>query len=514
MLQVHPVKGDLTKNYVGTKSGDWHLESCVVEGGPSKNMEESVESSPVKSLSGSSQTENVEDNSESSQCKDLVDNSSNESSPSIKIVVRKSPKTLSSEFICEECSETFPRKCLLSRHVKAAHFVEKPHRCGYCGKRYTCKEELKTHHVMHNMESPHRCEQCDARFPKKSQLVRHVRSHTGERPYVCDIDECDKSFTDAHLLTLHKRRHGKLSPFICERCGATFRNNSDIKRHMMSHTDERRHHCDACGKCFRRLEHLKLHLRIHSGEKPHTCDTCSRGFAQLSDLRKHERTHTGERPYTCDCGKAFASKAAYQRHDEFHKRDLVKQESDSAQVLEVPQGDVTTLKMQITSPLKLQTEEETLEMLETDKVENLIIDESEIHDISVSTDTNSNTPDLHLVQNILSTLARGDLPNQPLTVIPSDTSSGSQVAVRIVDNNIQVVPLSEIKSEEAGTSSIMQLETGSGFSHTNIQAGDYDHLLLQLQDAVTTASNSAGDQVVQVLLEQGDQVEQEASHIK
>ncbi|ODQ47695.1 hypothetical protein PICMEDRAFT_22354, partial [Pichia membranifaciens NRRL Y-2026] len=50
----------------------------------------------------------------------------------------------------------------------------------------------------------------------------------------------------------------------CDLCGKTFNNNSKLKSHTLTHTDERSYACDAPG--------------------------CDKAFARRSDLRRHQRT--------------------------------------------------------------------------------------------------------------------------------------------------------------------------------------------------------------------------------
>jgi DNA-directed RNA polymerase subunit RPC12/RpoP len=287
---------------------------------------------------------------------------------------------------------------------------------------------------------------------------------------------------------------------------------------MLTHTGERRHHCGDCGKDFRRLEHLKLHMRTHSGEKPYKCELCGRGFAQLGDLKKHSWTHSGVRPFNCECGKSFTSKAAYQKHLESHKEDLVKKESvdpEHVALLETLPVSGMPLQMQVKGETIAENKGETIAEnvdLPVDKVDNLVIDVSQIQNISINSSLD--------IQHVLSTLAQGELiENQPLTVVQTNPGTGSQVALRIVDKNVQIVSLSELTPEEAAASNVVQLETGSGLPQLSTQGFDYDNLLLQLQDAVATASSTAatsGDEVVHVLLEQlpVEQVEQDASRIQ
>ena len=58
-------------------------------------------------------------------------------------------------------------------------------------------------------------------------------------------------------------------------------------------------------------------------DSPHKCPTCGRSFNQRSNLKTHLLTHTDIKPYNCsDCGKEFRRNCDLRRHMLTHSIDL------------------------------------------------------------------------------------------------------------------------------------------------------------------------------------------------
>lgn len=75
-------------------------------------------------------------------------------------------------------------------------------------------------------------------------------------------------------------------------CGRIFKDNFKLKRHMLTHTGEKKFFCEFCGRGFSLDFNLKTHIRTHTGEKPYCCSYsgCGKRFNQCSNLASHEKS--------------------------------------------------------------------------------------------------------------------------------------------------------------------------------------------------------------------------------
>lgn len=89
-------------------------------------------------------------------------------------------------------------------------------------------------------------------------------------------------------------------------------------------------------------------------ESPHKCPVCNRSFNQRSNLKTHLLTHTDHKPYECSCGKVFRRNCDLRRHALTHAvgdvPGLEQGDSSHDDIHNISDGEEDTL-LEVDSPL-------------------------------------------------------------------------------------------------------------------------------------------------------------------
>ncbi|XP_016356275.1 uncharacterized protein LOC107699513 [Sinocyclocheilus anshuiensis] len=167
---------------------------------------------------------------------------------------------------------------------------KKTFRCRDCGKCFRYRSVLELHMRIHN--KGYQCQVCKKSFRFSSYLQQHSIIHTGKKPYKCP--DCGKDFAFHHNMKTHQRLHQQ-KPFRCTQCRKGYSDESQLQRHMLSHTGEKPYKCHMCDKSFALAYLLRDHLNTHTGERPHRCQECHKSFPWLSSLLVHQKIHMRKR---------------------------------------------------------------------------------------------------------------------------------------------------------------------------------------------------------------------------
>lgn len=111
-------------------------------------------------------------------------------------------------------------------------------------------------------------------------------------------------------------RHGKRKNHACEFCELKFFTVDNLKRHLLTHTGEKRKKLTSSDELSLGSLALIYCLICISA---HKCEHCDRAFAQKGDLNKHLRSHLGENLYHCTvCDKRFRLQIDLRKHSYEH----------------------------------------------------------------------------------------------------------------------------------------------------------------------------------------------------
>ncbi|KAK5615983.1 hypothetical protein CRENBAI_019456 [Crenichthys baileyi] len=243
-------------------------------------------------------------------------------------------KKCSNSKTCPVCNKTFPRSAGMRRHLEI-HKTERDynHKCSKCDKRFRDQYDLKRHtmrvHEKGEMsdgskgrkskdsstpETPTNktCPHCGKYFAWQSDLKRHIETHSGERPHQCSL--CEKKFKNPYALRSHEKscktredKRAKKKEKVCL--------NPEAAAEVSAEPPDCTEKDSQSNPPLNTDPTPYMLLSTEVSVKHRVCPICSMTIKNNRDIKKHLRSHSEERPYVCvTCEKGFKYKDTIKKH--------------------------------------------------------------------------------------------------------------------------------------------------------------------------------------------------------
>lgn len=199
---------------------------------------------------------------------------------------------------CSMCHLKYKRKIGLKYHQIRVHSNMDPKfMCDYCGKRFKLKLDLSVHIEKIHMGIAHICKICGKVV---KNITHHEWQHDRAAKkvvykYSCDL--CPKKFTTRNNLDNHLLMHK--DGFKCTLCDEVFSSPFALGSHK-STKHRPGAICPICEKVFNSTSNFYQHVLTHAGIRPYKCDICGEDFTQRSSVLRHRKTHPGPLPPLTD----------------------------------------------------------------------------------------------------------------------------------------------------------------------------------------------------------------------
>ncbi|KAF7286020.1 hypothetical protein GWI33_008323 [Rhynchophorus ferrugineus] len=161
------------------------------------------------------------------------------------------------------------------------------------------------------------CPVCSKVLKNNWYLKKHMLTHSEDRPHPCP--KCNKKFKTSYQLKTHDvRMHGELQYFECDFCSAKLRSKGSWMIHRRRHLKEYVVKCEMCNMGFVTNQEYINHMGSKHGAGGHMCNICGRTCYDKAALQSHMARHAeGYNENTnirCEiCNKTFLQER-YLRH--------------------------------------------------------------------------------------------------------------------------------------------------------------------------------------------------------